>query len=178
MNPLDLIVCAFLTICLIRGFFRGLVKEVASVVGIVGGLYAAYTYYPLLAKSLSKWIPNPSHHNLVGFFILFGAVAIIIGILGEIIKHLLRITSMGWIDRTCGAGIGMVKGVFLVTIVFLIVGAFLPPGNGVMRQSRLSPYMNQLSGIMARFIPQELQPANVKKVNGINRLGAYDGRQN
>ena len=48
MNPFDMVIVVILSFCLIRGFFRGLIKELASIVGVLGGFYAAYTYYPIL----------------------------------------------------------------------------------------------------------------------------------
>jgi membrane protein required for colicin V production len=35
----------------IRGIFRGLVRELASIVGVLGGFYAAYSYYPHVAQA-------------------------------------------------------------------------------------------------------------------------------
>jgi len=37
MNPFDTIIAIILGYCLIRGFFRGLIKELSSIIGVLGG---------------------------------------------------------------------------------------------------------------------------------------------
>ncbi|MGD9259358.1 MAG: CvpA family protein, partial [Desulfobacterales bacterium] len=37
MNPFDILIIIILGYSLIRGLFRGLVKEVASIIGVLGG---------------------------------------------------------------------------------------------------------------------------------------------
>ena len=44
MNYLDIIIVVILSYCVIRGVFRGLIKELSSIIGVFGGFYAAYTY--------------------------------------------------------------------------------------------------------------------------------------
>ena len=46
MNPFDILMLIILAYGLIRGIFRGLVRELASIIGVLGGFYAAYSYYP------------------------------------------------------------------------------------------------------------------------------------
>ncbi|MGA6927040.1 MAG: CvpA family protein, partial [Desulfosarcina sp.] len=59
MNPFDIVVVTILAYGLIRGIFRGLVREISSIVGVLGGFYAAYTYYPQVARLIDGWISNP-----------------------------------------------------------------------------------------------------------------------
>ncbi|MGD9335332.1 MAG: CvpA family protein, partial [Desulfobacterales bacterium] len=106
MNFFDIIVIVILGYCLIRGAFRGLVKELSSIIGVFGGFFGAYTYYPVLAKPLSKWIANVGYLNLLSFLIIFCGVFIIISILGIIINYLLKIVFLSWLDRVSGAMFG------------------------------------------------------------------------
>jgi len=95
MNPFDIIIIVILGYSLVRGVFRGLVKEVSSIVGVLGGFYAAFTYYTMLAKILSGLIKEPAYLNILSFLIIFCSVLIIVGVLGIIIKYLLNIAFLG-----------------------------------------------------------------------------------
>jgi membrane protein required for colicin V production len=44
MNPFILTILSY---GLIRGIFRGLVREISSIVGVLGGFYAAYLIIPM-----------------------------------------------------------------------------------------------------------------------------------
>ena len=111
MNPLDYIIISILGYSLVRGIFRGLVKELSSIVGVVAGLYAARLYYPDVSDLLSKLISTVAYREIAGFFIIFCSVLIVVGIFGIIIKYVLKIASAGWLDRTLGAVFASVKAI-------------------------------------------------------------------
>ena len=90
MNYLDIIIVVILCYCVIRGVFRGLIKELSSIIGVFSGFYAAYTYYTVVAKPLSEWISNPGYLNIMSFMVIFCVVFLVISILGVIINYLLN----------------------------------------------------------------------------------------
>jgi membrane protein required for colicin V production len=157
MNFFDIIVIVILGYCLIRGIFRGLVKELSSIIGVFGGFYAAYTYYPVLAKPLSKWIANVGYLNILSFLIIFCGVFIIISILGIIINYLLKIVFLGWLDRVSGAMFGAMKGILIVSVLLIALTAFLPKGTPVIKDSLLSPYVTLVSEKMAKVISKDMK---------------------
>ena len=157
MNLFDIIVIVILGYCLIRGIFRGLVKELSSIIGVFGGFYAAYTYYPVLAKPLSKWITNAGYLNILSFLIIFCGVFIIISILGIIINYLLKIVFLGWLDRVSGAMFGAMKGILIVSVLLIALTAFLPKGTPVIKDSLLSPYVTLVSEKMAKVISKDMR---------------------
>lgn len=157
MNLFDIIVIVILGYCLIRGIFRGLVKELSSIIGVFGGFYAAYTYYPVLAKPLSKWIANTGYLNILSFLIIFCGVFIIISILGIIINYLLKIVFLGWLDRVSGAMFGAMKGILIVSVLLIALTAFLPKGTPVIKDSLLSPYVTLVSEKMAKVISKDMK---------------------
>jgi membrane protein required for colicin V production len=157
MNFFDIIVIIILGYCLIRGIFRGLVKELSSIIGVFGGFYAAYTYYPLLAKPLSKWITNIGYLNILSFMIIFCGVFIIISILGIIINYLLKIVFLGWLDRVSGAMFGAMKGILIVSVLLIALTAFLPKNTPVIKDSLLAPYVTLVSEKMAKVISKDMK---------------------
>ena len=137
MNSLDILITVIVGFCLIRGIFRGLVKELSSIMGVFAGFYFAYTYYPLVAKPLSRWISNTGYLNILSFLIVFCGLFLIISILGIVIKYLLKITFLGWVDRICGAGFGFMKGILIVSVLLVVFTAFLPKGAPILKNSLL-----------------------------------------
>ena len=109
MNPFDILIIVVLGYSLVRGLFRGLVKEVSSIIGVLGGFYAAYTYYKVLAGLLAGLIHDTSYLNILSFLIIFCGVLIVVGVLGVVIKYLLNIAFLGWVDRIGGVIFGVLK---------------------------------------------------------------------
>lgn len=142
---------------MIRGVFRGLIKEISSIVGVLAGYYAAYTYYNYPAKLLSKWMSDTGYINLLSFFIIFCLVFLTISILGVIIKYLLSISHLGWVDRICGAVFGLAKGILIAAILLVALTAFLPKGTPVIKKSFLAPHVSLISATMAKVVPKQMQ---------------------
>ncbi len=163
MTVLDVVMIVIVGFCLIRGIFRGLIKEISSIVGVLAGYYAAYTYYPYPAKLLSKWLSDAGYINLLSFFIIFCLVFLTISILGVIIKYLLSISFLGWIDRICGAVFGLAKGILIAAILLVALTAFLPKGTPVVKKSFLAPHVALISETMVKVVPKQMkQQFNVK----------------
>ena len=157
MNPFDVFIILIMGYSIIRGLFRGLVKEVSSIIGVLGGFYAAYSYYPMVAKLLSGVIDEQSYLNILSFLIIFCSILIIISILGVVIKYLLNVAFLGWIDRICGLGFGLIKGVLIVSVIFIILTTFLSKGAPIIKKSILAPHVIWISEKMVGLVSDDMK---------------------
>jgi len=169
MNPFDIIIIVILGYSLVRGIFRGLVKEVSSIIGVLGGFYAAFTYYTMLAKLLSSLIKETAYLNILSFLIIFCSVLIVVGILGIIIKYLLNIAFLGWVDRIGGVGFGLVKGILIASILFITFTAFLPKGSAFLKNSMLAPHVSWVSEKMAKVVSEEMKQDFMAKLGELKK---------
>jgi membrane protein required for colicin V production len=157
MNPFDILIIVILAYGLIRGIFRGLVREISSIIGVLGGYYAAYTYYPPVAKSLEPWISNAAYRNILSSLLIFSVVVLIVGILAVVVKYLLNIAYLGWVDRVSGALFGIFKGGLVCCVLFIVFTAFLPKGAPFIKDSSLSPRLAMVSDVMAKVISKNMK---------------------
>ena len=157
MNPFDILIILILGYCLVRGLFRGLVKEVSSIIGVLGGFYAGFTYYPKLAKPLSELIHSIAYLNILSFLIIFCTVLAVVNVLGIIIKYLLNISFLGWVDRIGGLVFGIVKGALIVSILFIALTTFLPKGSAFIKNSTLAPHVAQVSEKMSKVVSKGMK---------------------
>ena len=165
MNPFDIFVIIVICYSIIRGLFRGLVKEVSSIMGVLGGFYAAYSYYPIVAKLIAGLVKDYSYLNILSFLIIFCAILIIISIIGVIIKYLLNVAFLGWVDRLCGVFFGLVKGILIVTVLFIILTTFLPKGAPLIKQSVLAPHVIWISEKMVNVVSKNVRQDFFGKLN-------------
>lgn len=170
MNSFDIIVIVILSFCVIRGVFRGLVKELSSIIGVLGGYYFAYSYYMVLAKPLSRWISNTSYLNILSFLIIFSGILILISILGVVIKYILKIAYLGWVDRICGAGFGIIKGILIVSVLLITLTAFLPKNAPVIKNSFLAPHVTMISENMAKIISPDMKRKFNSKITALKKV--------
>ncbi|MEJ2167097.1 MAG: CvpA family protein [Desulfobacterales bacterium] len=169
MNPFDILILVILGYSLVRGLFRGLVKETSSIIGVFGGFYAAYTYYTVLAKYLAGLIHNASYLNLLSFLIIFCFVLIIVSVLGVIIKYLLNIALLGWVDRLGGLVFGVIKAILIVSVLFISLTAFLPKGASFIKDSVLAPHVSWLSENMAKVVSKQMKQEFMAKLGDLKK---------
>ena len=149
---------------MIRGIFRGLIREISSIVGVLGGFYAAYSYYPFVADLISPWISSPAYLNILSYLLLFSAVVIVVNVLAVVIKYLLNIAYLGWVDRICGALFGILKAALVVCVLFIALTAFLPKGAAMIKNSTLSPHVATVSEVMAKVVSKDMKQKFMTKI--------------
>ncbi len=170
MNPFDILIIVILGYSFVRGLFRGLVKEISSIIGVLGGFYAAYTYYRHLGNLLSGVIHDVSYLNILSFLIIFCGVLILVSVLGVIIKYLLNIAFLGWVDRIGGVVFGLAKGILIISVLFISLTAFLPKGAAFIKNSILAPHVSWISENMAKVVSQDMRQDFTTKLGELKKI--------
>ena len=169
MNLLDYVLVVIVGYCLIRGVFRGMIKELSSIVGVMGGFYAAYSYYPYLAQQLSRWVTNPAYLSIFSFLVIFVLVFLAVSLTGVVIKYLMNISFLGWTDRICGAIFGSVKGFLITVVLLLVLTTFLPKNAAILKQSWVAHHLMDVSAYLIQLTPKEMKQSFAAKVKEYNK---------
>jgi membrane protein required for colicin V production len=167
MNILDILIAVIVGFCLIRGIFRGIIKELTSIVGVFVGFFVAFSYYPIVAHLLSRFIVNKSFLNIVSFFLAFTVLYLAVGLVGIILKRVFKAVTLGWADHVLGATFGLVKAVLIVSVLLVPLTTFLPQKSPVIRDSFLAPYVSLISEKMVAVVPTEMKKEFGDNVNAL-----------
>lgn len=139
MNLLDLFIVATMLVLMVRGVFRGFFGEISSLVGILLGIWTANRFSPELARWLGELLPPWNLLSLVSFGLIFLLILVAANLLGVFLKKLSRRVFLGWLDRTLGLCVAMIKGI-LITYLGIIIISFLTPGKPeLLTRSLLAP---------------------------------------
>ena len=121
MNIIDIILGSLLLFGLIRGLFKGLFVEVASLLALVLGIFGAIHFSYFAAGFLeTKFDWDESMLNIVAFAITFVVIVLAIGLAGKALTKLADFAALGLLNRFLGAAFGLLK-VGLILSVILIV---------------------------------------------------------
>ncbi len=172
MNIFDIVIIVVISFCLIRGLFRGIVREVSSIVGVVAGFYGAYYYFPLISPYFAKWISSAGYRNLLSFFVLFCAILVLVTLVAHLIRYFLNIAFLGWVDRFCGMIFGGAKGILIVSVLFTMLTTFLPGNSTVLTNSRFSPPVAKVSEAVTLFINNNMKKELQTKLKRIRKQWA------
>jgi len=170
MNSFDIIVMVIVVLCLVRGAFRGFVKEIASIVGVVAGFYGASVYYTMAGDLLAPWIDVATYRELLGFFITFMLIVVGVGLVANLLRYVLKIALLGWVDRFFGMIFGSAKGLLVCMVIFIIATTFMPGQGKWNDTSRLAPYLSEISQWASVFVDNDIKIQFQKKIKRIKAL--------
>jgi membrane protein required for colicin V production len=123
-NLFDAIVIIISIVLGVKGFFRGIIKELAGLVGIIGGIFFAREYYIEAGKYINEnllSIPNQSAIDLVGFVSVFIAIWLLVWLIGEILSKMFEVAKLGIIDKLIGAVFSAGKFFLLIAIILSLL---------------------------------------------------------
>ncbi len=166
MNPFDMAIVVVLGYCIIRGIFRGLIKEVSSIIGLVAGFYVAYSYHGMISPWFSMWITEPAYLKITSFILLFCSVFFIIALIGILIRFVIKLVLLGVVDRICGGVFGALKATLVVSFAYILLITFLPAGGvSVISASKLAPQINTVAQGIIRVVPKDVRDSYHKKLS-------------
>ena len=116
--------------------------------------------YGIVAAYLLDYVSSKAIANLIGFFVIFAAVLFIGAIIGRILAKFLKWAGLSWLDRLLGGAFGLVRGAVIAAAMVTVLVAFAhsPPPRSVV-DSKLMPYVIDVSGVLAAMTPREIKDA-------------------
>ena len=121
MSIIDIILAALILFGFIRGLFKGLFVEIASLVALVLGVYGAihFSYFAAdLLESKVDW--NEKTINIVAFAVTFVIIVLAISLAGKALTKLADFAALGLLNKLLGGVFGALK-IGLILSVLLIV---------------------------------------------------------
>ncbi|MBO7199998.1 MAG: CvpA family protein [Bacteroidales bacterium] len=101
-----------------KGFRKGLIFELSSLVGLVVGIYCSIKF----SKYVSTLIGIEGEYSiLVAFFVTFIAVYLLSLFLGKCIEGLMKMMKMGIMNNILGSVFGLLKCVCMLSVVMYYV---------------------------------------------------------
>jgi membrane protein required for colicin V production len=122
MNGLDIILLIIIIAAAIGGFSKGFFAELASVVSIVLGIWAALKLYEIVQRWLSHIIHwGASSLKLFSFILVFIVVIVIVHLIAKVFDNTIKAIALGIFGRLAGAILGALKGAFILSILLIVV---------------------------------------------------------
>ena len=154
MNLFDYLLLAITGFSMVLSLWRGFVREIISLIGLVAAFIVAGRTSGLASGMLQDWIPNTTAANLAGFGLVFVCVMLVVALIGSLIRKLVDMADLTASDRTLGMVFGLARGLLLIGLFFLVYTSYAKPDKTWMKTSLLTPYAVQMGNILGRAIPE------------------------
>jgi membrane protein required for colicin V production len=122
MNYIDFLIIALLGFAVVRGFIKGLIIEVASILALVLGIWGAIRFSGFVGQRLTDYFDLTTQYlGLIAFVITFIIIVLVIHTIANIIDKLLKAVALGIPLRILGAVFGLLKSALILSIIFVIL---------------------------------------------------------
>lgn len=199
----DLGVVLILLISAGVSFFRGFIREVLTIVGVIGGALAALMFGKSLTPITRGWfgivegedpgklfnmIPKEIAADIAAYVAIFLTVFIILQLASHFFSAMIAAVGLGPVDRTLGVVFGLARGILFLGLLFLPVLALgildnpVSTGDGketTYRESYFSNsktlfYVEGTSKWIRDFMPDSAEEAKETTSDRLKAMGVLD----
>ncbi|MDX2478897.1 MAG: CvpA family protein [Desulfuromusa sp.] len=142
MGLVDIAILVILCFFLLKGVFRGLLKEVCSLLGLLLGGVFAFTFHLPLAQFLQDSFKLPAQICIWGSFLaIFLLLVILFAVIGFVLHRFVKLIFLGGFNRLAGAIFGIIQGVVILAMIVLALNSSVAPDavRGMVKGSQLAP---------------------------------------
>jgi len=173
LNIVDIIVLVVIAAAAILALVHGFVREVLG----TGSWIGAAIITILLLPRLQPWVQSLLESELASYLVAGGGIFLVSLVILWTITHILstkvQASAIGALDRTLGFLVGMVKGAFYVTLMYVAM-SWLVPGwtdRTWATESRLLPLVAVSAGWVSQAIADRAHNEGADDVKALLKEG-------
>ena len=141
---LDYAFLLVLTISMLAGFMRGLVREALGLGAWIVALLAARIFAKPIADLLEPYISHPDARLVLGFVLIIFVVVMVCGFIIRLLNAAIEWVGMGFFNRVAGAIFGLARGGAILVIVTVVIGLTPLAQLQAWQQAQLRPSFESL----------------------------------
>lgn len=121
MTIFDIILTIVLLYGFIKGIKEGLFVEVASLIGLIAGIYGAIHFSHITADYLKVKVSWEERYiTIIAFALTFTFIVIIISLAGKILTKIANFAHLGWINKIGGGVFGALKWALIFSVIIMV----------------------------------------------------------
>ena len=155
MNWIDIVIIVLLIFGLARGFINGFIKELASLLALILGIWGAIKFSTFTAGRLYDYFDMTGPYvGIIAFMVTFVIIVVIIHFLGLLMDKFVETISLGFLNSLLGLVFGVLKSALILSVIFVVLNAinarhpFLPE-----EKIEQSKFYNPIADIAPAIFP-------------------------
>ncbi len=168
MNTFDIAVVVVVGGLTLLGLFKGMVKQLVALAGVVAGYMIAMRFYEPASRFFTSFSPGTA--KVISFIAIFVACILCAHIIGWVAGKLFGISGLGFLNRIGGGLVGFFKGCVIVSLIVMVLIAFLPANSTLFKGSSTIKYILPVVGVMKNISPDDVKARYNEKVEKVKSI--------
>ena len=124
MNWIDIVICIPLVWGFYKGFTKGLIIELATMVALGSGVWLAMKFSELLSSfAKAHWGWDAKYLPVISFCCILLGVLILVYFVGKLVTRVVKAAALGWLNKILGAAFGVLKFALIISILCFVMDA-------------------------------------------------------
>ncbi|MDL2212336.1 CvpA family protein [Bacteroides sp. OttesenSCG-928-E20] len=135
MTTIDIIFLILIGLGAISGFVTGILKQAATLFGLIAGLFIAKALYLTVAEKLCPAITDSmTVAQIVAFVAIWILVPLVCTLIAGVLSGFLKALSLGWINQLLGFLAGIVMTILVLSVALNVLD-FVDSGGGLISRT-------------------------------------------
>lgn len=154
-NNIDIFILLILATAFAWGAYKGAIKQIASLCGIIFGIVTARIYYQVLAAKITPIIAlSPEIMPVFSFTLILVGVLVVCIVIGRCVEELFSSAGIGFVNRIAGALLSLCKWVLILSLCMNLCSVFdVFNGETLKEQRKESQLYPVIQSIGLRLFP-------------------------
>ncbi len=125
MNFIDAIIAIPILWFAYKGFTKGLIIELATLIALLLGIYIAGHFSDYTADFLRNNMDFHSKYmSIISFSITFLGIVLLVMLFGKSLEKVVNVLLLSFVNKISGALFGIIKAAFVISTLIYILGTF------------------------------------------------------
>ncbi len=139
----------------IRGFFRGLLRALFPLVGMVVAFLYSGWFALKLQGLVAKFVSHPKAQIFLSLLLAFFLIYFTFVLTGFLLFAMLKSLNLSLADRVLGSLLGFVKGTLLITFLYLLFLLTMPQQKATFERSLTYPLVSKTLNLTKGLLPKD-----------------------
>ena len=155
-NWIDIVIIIILIWSLIKGFRKGFIIELASLLALALGIFGAIKFSDFVAGFLSENVNLPTDYTpLIAFALTFIVIVIGVHFLARLIQGFVKMVALNIFNRLAGALFSGLKALLILSFVLFFLESIDQNTNVIPKKLKKSSFFYYpLSGLAFDLMPK------------------------
>lgn len=165
MSLFDIVLLLLLAGFVLSGLFKGLIRMLGHVVGLIFGAYVASHYYLAFHAWWSQWFDGRGNlGRVISFIILFIVVTQLVDWLFILVEKAFKLIAFipgsRFINNILGAILGFLEGALFLGLIIYVISRYAVVGHffgDLLAGSVVAPWLLRIVNLIIPVLPEALR---------------------
>jgi membrane protein required for colicin V production len=165
---IDVCFVGILTISGILAYIRGFVREILAVAAWIGATFATLYGSSYAEPYAGQLVEEKMLAQMIAYAFVFAVSLAILIVIAHFIAKRVRESAAGSFDRSLGFVFGVLRGVILISLMYLVAAWYWKDGKlpEAIAQARTLPLIEGSTTILLTFVPKDAR-ATTENATGV-----------